>query len=67
MTQQLQLAGDAMYSALNMLPCRCVFNVPYSGLPEPQVVTIVCARCRSMAAWRLVTAPKPASAAEQAS
>jgi hypothetical protein len=59
MSQQLLTAGEAMYAALNVLPCRCEHNVPYAGMQTEQVVTRVCARCRSMAAWKLATTEKP--------
>jgi hypothetical protein len=48
-------AAEAMYAALKNLPCRCEFNVPYTGMKVERVVTLECARCRSMAAWKLAT------------
>lgn len=63
MSQQILMAGEAMYGALKNLPCACQHNVPYAGGQVEQKVTKVCARCRSMAAWKLVSTP----AMEQAS
>lgn len=64
MTSPQSMAGDAMYRALNNLPCGCTFNVPYAGGQVEQVVKTQCARCRSMAAWTLARAEKPTAAAE---
>ena len=55
MTADQLLAGNAMHAALKNLPCRCEFNVPYTGMKVERVVTHMCARCRSMAAWQLAT------------
>ena len=44
-------AGNAMQSALNALPCRCAYNVPYAGCKVERKVTVMCARCVSMKLW----------------
>lgn len=61
MSQQIITAGEAMHAALRNLPCACEFNVPYAGGQVERHVTKQCARCRSMAAWRLATGEKPAA------
>lgn len=44
-------AGNAMYAALNNLPCSCKYNVPYADGQVKRVLTDKCARCRSMLLW----------------
>ena len=67
MTSAQLMAAEAMHRALNLMPCGCLYNVPYAGSKVERVVTQQCARCRSMAAWQLATAEKAAPAKEQAS
>lgn len=59
---QMLAGADAMYAALRNLPCRCLYNVPYAGLPEKQVVTTQCARCKSMREWELLMCPPQVAA-----
>lgn len=66
MSQEVFTAGEAMYAALNNMPCSCQHNVPYAGCQIEQHVTKQCARCRSMVTWKLATARK-LSTAEQVS
>lgn len=43
---------DRMAATLVSVGCRCQHNVPYVGLPELQVVTHECARCRCLREYR---------------
>lgn len=54
MTTDQRTAAEEMFAALRTLPCTCQRNVPYAGGQVEQFVTKQCARCRSMAAWRVV-------------
>ena len=46
-------AAEAMARALTNYPCRCEHNVLYAGGSVEQVVTKMCARHSSLAAWKL--------------
>jgi hypothetical protein len=52
-TQELA-ACEAMYHALELLPCACTHNVPYAGGQVEQVVTHMCSRCRAMRQWEAI-------------
>lgn len=59
---QVLESAEAMYWALRMLPCRCLFNVPYDDCKVKRVKTFVCSRCTSMRMYEMVMFPNQVAA-----
>jgi len=60
-------AGNAQQAALNSLPHRCTYNVPYFDCKVERKVISVCGRCVAMDRWNeavLKVAPAAAKAGE---
>ena len=56
MSEIMDLVHDSM-SALRMMPCRCLHNVPYAGGAVEQVVTHQCKRCEVLAKYDVLRHP----------